>query len=587
MVKKLFGNRIAVVLWTACLTLLLCWGIDYLALVPLNISSSGFWWFNVGLTVIGVIIALIFTAIYRYVSDQDEYYGFKEWCKAYIIPTILICVAIVLLLTFLITSIGGWQMGHADQYANIVKVEEGNFAEEVPNASENQNKIVYVDQKTAQKLGDRTLGSVKNSSWYEVDSEYNLVCINGKYYRISPVNYSGFFASQKVRKNGGIPGYVSVDVQTQEATFVYYEESEKMIYSPSGNFQYDLHRHIHQSYKTKILGKSFFEVDDNNHPYWITEVKEATIGMRGGLIVKSFIITDASSGEMKEYTVETLPEWVDHAYSVDSLMQMIGWHYRYQNGFLNMSKTELYKTTYSYRTTKGADEENSYTPFDGYNSAISKDGEIIFYTGITPDNKAETNKGFVSANPRTGEIRFYDVTGAEESSAQTAAEGLVQNLKYSASFPILINVDGVETYFMVLKDAGGLIQRYALCNIENYAKRVEAESIDEAIIKYKKEIGLIAADDSIEDTNSSDKTNDVEENVETIELTGVVTDVKEAQVKGYTYYYFTVEGSDLVFMSSIQNSNMQPMKLISGATVTIKYYESKESGIGIVKSISF
>ena len=513
MIKKLFGNRIAVLLWTVCLTVLIGLGINYLALVPINISSSGFWWFTLALIVIGVVIAFIFTAIYRYVSDQPDWYDFKEWCKAYMIPTILIYVGIILILAFFITSISGWKMGHSDQYASIVKIEEGNFAEDVPNASDNQANIVYVDQKTAQKLGDRTLGEIENSSWYEVDSEYNLVCIDGKYYRISPVNYSGFWASRKVRNNGGIPGYVSVDVQTQEATFVYYEENAKMIYSPSGNFKFDLHRHIHQAYKTKMLGKSFFEVDDNNHPYWITEVKDATIGLRGGLIVKSFIITDAASGEMKEYTVKTLPEWVDHAYSVDSLMEMIGWHYRYQNGFFNMSKTQLYKTTYSYRDTKGAEEENTFTPFDGYNSAISKNGEIIFYTGITPDNKAQTNKGFVSANPRTGEVRFYDVTGAEESSAQTAAEGLTQDLKYSASFPILINVDGVQTYFMVLKDAGGLVQRYALCNIKNYAKRVEAENINDAIIKYKKKIGLIAADDSMEDTNSSDKTNDDEENV--------------------------------------------------------------------------
>lgn len=42
-----------------------------------------------------------------------------------------------------------------------------------------------------------------------------------------------------------------------------------------------------------------------------------------------------------------------------------------------------------------------------------------------------------------------------------------------------------------------------------------------------------------------------------------------------------------MFMSSIENSNMQPMKLVNGANVTIKYHESKESEIGIVKEISF
>ena len=267
-------------------------------------------------------------------------------------------------------------------------------------------------------------------------------------------------------------------------------------------------------------------------------------------------------------------------------MQMVGWHYGLQNGYWNWSKTNKYKTTYSFRNSYAEGEE--YTPFDGYNTAISKDGEIIFFTGITPDNAAETNIGFVSANPRTGELRFYEVTGAEEGSAQIAAEGLVSNLKYSASFPVIVNVEGVETYFMVLKDQGGLVQRYAFCNVENYAKCVEAESIDEAINKYKKEIGLIAAD-SQNDTQAKDEHENVnvEEDVQTTKLKAVVTEVTEAQIGGYTYYYFAMEGSNLVFMSSIQNSNMQPMKLKVGVNVTIEYYESQESSIGIVKTISF
>ena len=177
--KKLFGNRIAVTVWTVLLTSLIGWGIDYLALVPINFSSSGFWWFAVGITVFATVIAIIFNAIYKFIEDGYDYYetvwGFLF--KGNTVPAILGCIGIVLIIAMFITSISGWKMGHSDQYANIVTVEEGNFAEEVPNVTDNQN-IVYVDQKTAQKLGDRTLGGVKNSSWYEVDDEYNLVCIN-------------------------------------------------------------------------------------------------------------------------------------------------------------------------------------------------------------------------------------------------------------------------------------------------------------------------------------------------------------------------------------------------------------------------
>ena len=59
-------------------------------------------------------------------------------------------------------------------------------------------------------------------------------------------------------------------------------------------------------------------------------------------------------------------------------------------------------------------------------------------------------------------------------------------LRYSASFPIIVNVEGVETYFMVLKDGAGLIQRFAFANVKNYAKCVQAETIEKALEAYKK-----------------------------------------------------------------------------------------------------
>ena len=40
---------------------------------------------------------------------------------------------------------------------------------------ENVENLSIVDMETAERLGDRTVGSIKNSAWYEVDNEYNLI----------------------------------------------------------------------------------------------------------------------------------------------------------------------------------------------------------------------------------------------------------------------------------------------------------------------------------------------------------------------------------------------------------------------------
>ena len=191
-------------------------------------------------------------------------------------------------------------------------------------------------------------------------------------------------------------------------------------------------------------------------------MKRPTIGLFGGQKEDAFVITNASNGEYKEYATNELPDWVDHAFDLAYLMRVVEYNKTYVNGFWNtvFSKTGIFHTTYHYNGNG----------FAGYNTAIAANGDVVFYTGITSGSAAESNNGFILANPRTGKVFEYAYSGAEESSAQMAAQGLVQNLNYYATFPTILNVDGVPTYFMLLKDYAGLVQRYALCNIKDYTK---------------------------------------------------------------------------------------------------------------------
>lgn len=458
-------------------------------------------------------------------------------------------------------------MIRAYEYANLIEVGEGSFEEDVPQIT---NTAVIVDMKTAQKIGDRTIGTIPHASWYEVDDEYNLIVVNGEYYRISSLKYAGFFAYNKA-KYDGIPGYVLVSAETQEAQYVELEKSMK--YAPSAFWKYDLGRHIHNQYPSYIFGKSFFEIDDEYNPYWITSIRTPKIGLRGAPVISSILVTNAVTGESTEYSVDKIPDWIDHAYSIDYLMDVIGYYYRYQNGWWNMSFTNVFYTSYYYKNSKNDNDESKYTPFDGYNSMLDAEGNIWFYTGITPANSAETNVGFVLASPRTGEVKYYKCNGAEESSAQVAAEGLVQNLGYSASFPNMINVDGEPTYFMVLKDAGGLVQRYALCNVAQYTKVVQAETLEGALKAYRTKMML--SPETEETTDDAGMATEATHEATTI--SGVVSQVTEAQIDGYTYYYFMLEGEEKIFMSSIQNSNLQPLKLIVGAEVELEYYSAYDA----------
>ena len=145
------------------------------------------------------------------------------------------------------------------------------------------------------------------------------------------------------------------------------------------------------------------------------------------------------------------PEWIDRAYSADLLVQLFDYYGTLKHGFFNsvLSQKDCLKTT------------------DGYNYLALED-DVWMYTGVTSVNGDQSNVGFVLSNQRTMETKYYTVEGATESSAMSSAEGQVQNLKYTATFPLLLNISGEPTYFIALKDDAGLVKKYAMVNVQKY-----------------------------------------------------------------------------------------------------------------------
>lgn len=568
---KKVNNRLVVTLVSCAIVTILALLMNYLILVPRTIHSGGTWWYAVFWLVIAGIIALIISKV----REPDE---------PAIESRIAFCMAGILLIILIIINFTSSILMNTEAYVNLVTIEEGDFETDIIEAD--SDDIISVDVLTAQRLGDRTISTLSNSTLFNVDDEYNLVEINGTWYRISPLNYGGWFKYQKA-KDSGIPGYVLVDAKTSEATLVTLEEGMK--YSPSAYFGYDLSRHLRNQFPSLLFGKSFFEVDDEGTPYWITGVYTTKIGVTGGKVEETAVITNAVTGESILYKIEDLPEWVDHVSSVSYLMNLVQRHYSYINGYWNFSHNGVYRTSYYYKDSSSKkEEENNYTPFEGYNSVIGKDGELYFYTGLTPANAAESNIGFLLISPKTGKVTYYEAAGAEESSAQAAAEGLVQNLGYSASFPTILNVDGIETYFMVLKDDAGLVQRYALCNVANYTKVVQAESIDEAISLYRTKMGIA---ETQANTTEEDETSEVESQT----VTGTIVTMTEAVIDGNTYYYYVIqingETDENVYVSSIKNSLKQPIICAtfegdsSSVTVTLEYTDSEEANVKTVTKV--
>ena len=170
---------------------------------------------------------------------------------------------------------------------------------------------------------------------------------------------------------------------------------------------------------------------------------------------------------------------------------------------------------------------------EGYNY-LALDDDVWVYTGVTSVSGDKSNVGFVLMNQRTMETRYYACEGAQERSAMDSAEGQVQNLQYTAAFPLLLNISDQPTYFMALKDGAGLVKKYAMVNVQKYQNVAIGDTVQECEKNYEELL-----------ESSGIEINGASENDLTAE--GVIYRMAQAVLDGNSHFYITLEGQDQIF----------------------------------------
>ena len=166
-------------------------------------------------------------------------------------------------------------------------------------------------------------------------------------------------------------------------------------------------------------------------------------------------------------------------------------------------------------------------------------------------------------NLRTGESKYYSIAGAEEHSAMASAEGQVQHLGYKASFPSLINIGGIPTYIMVLKDNGGLVKMYALVDVEKYNIVATGNTQKETLISYNK---LLAQ-------NGLKTGKDLSDNLPNKQIT--VKDIQFIQLEDSTYVYITDEKRNVYKQDFAENESL--ILIQPGDSIKVFYQEGEDA----------
>ena len=516
----------------------------YVTLPAINIHSPGLWKFVLVVLVIVSIVSAI-RDISDTINHNSKTFSIKKLSKKNHLFGFFFLVTILVFCVFGIGFFLSSPVINAGKYKELVNISNGNFEKDIQQIS--YDEIPLLDKASAEIVGGRKMGTmVDYVSQFEVGSDYTQINYKGKPVRITPLVY-GNLLKWFTNRSDGIPAYISIDMATQNADCIKLDDGIK--YSKSEHFGRLIYRYIRFNYPTYIFDNINLEIDENGTPYWICPVKDYTIGLFGGVTISNVVIVNAVTGEHTDYKVDEVPQWVDHVYSADLLISYYDYYGTLQHGYLNsiLSQKGCLKTT------------------EGYNY-IALNDDVWVYTGITSVGGDESNVGFVLMNQRTAETKYYQIAGAEEFSAMSSAEGKVQNLGYTATFPLLLNISGEPTYFISLKDSAGLVKMYAMVNIQKYTVVATATTTNECERQYKDM--LISNNIQVDDNNA--------EPVKTTKITGTITKLASAVVEGNTHYYIALNDGKNIYDIDVSKNLGIVLKNV-GDTVSIEYNDISES----------
>jgi len=513
------------------------------------VIAYGFW----GLP--ALIAAMIFLWIVLnmkatpiYTNQGAQTFQFKPQGNIKVPVAVLI---VILLYSTVLPMVTSWPLLRTSAYRNLIGTVEIGENLSTHMAPISMDKVRVVDQSLANILGDKVLGAQPALGSQVRLGTFNIQKVKNELYWVAPLLHSGFF---KWNKNSeGTNGYVMVNASNERDVKLVQEIGGKKVlikYQPEGFFNDYLERHLYLSgfYNIGLTDYSF-EIDDDGTPYWVITKYKKTIGFYGE-DATGVVVVNTATGKCEEYAIANAPAWIDRIQPDNFIESQLNDWGNFVKGYWNFSN------------------ENKLQISQEVTLVYGEDNKSYWYTGLTSVGADEATVGFVLVDTRTKKTVWYKQSGATEFAAQKSARGKVQEKRFSASTPIPYNINNIPTYVMTLKDDGGLVKMFAMVAIEDYTIVGVGNTLTETLMAYKNAFNM--AGNKINPKSATKKQI----------LNSVVLRINSDIKNGNSFYYFTVEGKENIFIGSSQISNELPVTAV-GDSIVISFDDDTQGLIDI------
>ena len=290
----------------AIITVVLIAIIYYVTIPPINIKSVDFWWFLIEIVVIvGVCFGIprmhdagtsFFDDLQRegmgafvnFKRKHDEKKadeaseagdGKRKPRKKRGFFFYVIAIVVILMLVLIIGNAASSAFFNARAYSNLVDTKEGNFAADIDEIK--MSSVPVVDRDTAIRLGSRTIGEMSDLvSQFGIDESYSgYTQINYKNapYRVSPLTYADPI-KWLTNTGKGLPGFVTVNMATQDTELVRLPEGHYIRISTGEHFNNYLYRYVRFKFPTEMFGEAGHDLTRSGNVVHMVIVGKTRIG---------------------------------------------------------------------------------------------------------------------------------------------------------------------------------------------------------------------------------------------------------------------------------------------------------------------
>ncbi|MBU1142377.1 MAG: hypothetical protein KKH92_01895 [Firmicutes bacterium] len=504
---------------------------NYLLLIRTNFRYFGIFFY---LFLFGLLVFNIYSKYKKYPIGQ------KIKVNAL---TLFGVIGFFLLFVFL----GGRPIFYAEEYANLIEVSDANFVSDIQNVD--IEKLPLVDKAYGYKLGSLKLGEYPGIGSEFQAGEYSDIIYQGKQYLVAPLEYRGFFKWLNNR-DVGTPGYILIDKVTSDTRLINIRETtgEGLKYTPSAFYSQDLFRHAYYNGLSKYrLENQFFEIDEDGNPYYVLQYSLPTIFINGGSKINKIAVVNAITGEVNVYSPGEEPDWVESVYPNSIIFSHLDYWGSLQDGWLN----SVFGQRGVLQTSDGT-------------RVIMNDGELYYFTGLTSAGNDESTIGFIYAGMKTNETKLYSFPGATEEAAMNKVLTLIPQNNITTTFPIPINVDGIPSYFILIKGNDGRILRYVYVSVQDLELYSIAENQAGAYTGY-----LSRLDEEFGQSSA-------------IERSGIISEITSYVSGGNTIYWIQLDNDERFKINVSQFTDAEMAYFISldiGDTITIQVLNYTVIGI--------